>query len=117
TGGLEPHGQYTIWDLKGGLHTFNQVPSPTQPPISGQEFAAWEREMARLYTKGAQELDEAKRKAIYAQAQRISQEYLPFIYLVNPLTLAAVRDRVQGIKYSGVGGLFWNIYELKVVEK
>jgi peptide/nickel transport system substrate-binding protein len=117
TGGLEPHGGDTIWSLNGGLHTFNQAPTPGQPPIVGQKFADWEREIARLYVKGAQELDEAKRKAIYAETQRISQEYLPFIYLVSPLTLEAVRDRIQGVKYSALGGSLWNIYELKVAEK
>ena len=26
-------------------------------------------------------------------------------------------DRVQGVKYSTLGGAFWNLYELKVTEK
>ena len=115
-GGLDPHSSSTIWALDGGLHTFNSQPQPGQPPLVGQEFADWEREMARLYVKGSQEVDEAKRKQIYAETQRIAQEYLPFIHLVSPLSLAAVRDRVEGIKYSPLGGALWNLYELKVVD-
>ncbi len=102
--------------MNGGLHTFNSSPPPGQPPLVGQEFADWEREIANLYVKGAQELDEVKRKAIYAQAQRLAQEYLPFIHLVSPLNLLAVRDRIQGIKYTALGGALWNIYELRIVD-
>ncbi|HEY9822792.1 MAG TPA: ABC transporter substrate-binding protein, partial [Candidatus Sericytochromatia bacterium] len=64
--------------------------------------------------EGAKELDEAKRKAIYAETQRLTQEYLPQIYLVNGLSMTAIRDRIQNTKYSALGGAVWNIYELKV---
>jgi peptide/nickel transport system substrate-binding protein len=30
--------------------------------------------------------------------------------------MAAVRDRIQGVKYSALAGAFWNIYELKVTD-
>jgi peptide/nickel transport system substrate-binding protein len=116
-GGLDPHSSSTIWAIDGGLHTFNSQPPPGQPPLAGQQFADWEREMAQLYVQGAQELDDAKRKAIYAEGQRLAQEYLPFIHLVSPLSLAAIRDRIQGVKYSALGGSLWNIYELKVDDK
>ena len=115
-GGIDPHSSSTIWALDGGLHQFNSSPQPGQPPIVGQVFAGWEQEIARLYVQGAQELDEAKRKEIYDETQRLAQEYLPFIHLVSPLNLAAVRDRVQGVKYSSLGGILWNLYELKVVD-
>jgi peptide/nickel transport system substrate-binding protein len=74
-------------------------------------------EIERLYIKGASELDEKKRRDIYVQTQRITQENLPFIYLVNPLSMEAVRDRIQGVKYTELGGAFWNLYELKAVEE
>ena len=82
-------------------------------------MADWEAEIGRLYILGAQEFDQAKRKEIYAETQRLTQEYLPCIHLVAPLSLAAVRDRVQGVKYSALGSLgatLWNKYELKVTE-
>ena len=83
----------------------------------GREVSDWEREIGNLYIQGAQEFDEAKRKAIYAETQRISQEYLPYIYLINPIAMAAVRDRIQGVKFSALEGAFWNIYELKVADE
>lgn len=117
TGSVEPSQGANVWLPEGSLHTFNQKPQSGQSPITGWEAADWEREIGNLYIQGAKELDEAKRKAIYAQTQRLTQEYLPYIYLVNPLSLAAVRDRVQGIKMSAFEGALWNIYELKVKEK
>ena len=53
------------------------------------------------------------------EVMRIAQEYLPFIHLVNPLVLLAVRDRIQNVKYSALGdsGSPWNFYEIKAVEQ
>jgi len=68
-----------------------------------------------LYIQAAQELDE-KRKAIYQKTQSITQQNLPYIYLVAERLMAAVRDRVQGIRYSDLGGALWNIHELKVTD-
>lgn len=116
-GGFEPNSGANTWTPDGGLHAFNQSALPGQTPIVGREVTNWEREIGRLYIQGAQELDEAKRKAIYGETQRLAQEYLPFIYLVNPLSLEAVRDRIQGVQYSALGGALWNIYELKVTDK
>ncbi len=39
------------------------------------------------------------------------------IYLVNALSMSAVRDRIQNVKYSALGGVVGNFYELKVVDK
>jgi len=116
TGGLEPNDGANVWAPEGGLHMFNQKPQPGQKPIQGWEVAPWEAEIAKLYIQAAREFDEAKVKAIYAETQQITQEYLPFIYLVNAYSLAAVRDRVEGIQYSALGGPFWNIHEIKVTD-
>ncbi|NMF64065.1 ABC transporter substrate-binding protein [Brasilonema octagenarum UFV-E1] len=115
-GGVEPHGASNIWRIKGASHAFNQGSQPGKPPIIGWEPSDWEKEIDRLYVKGAQELDENKRKEIYYEYQRIASEQLPFIHLVERLNLQAVRDRFQGIKYTALGGPFWNLYEIKVTE-
>jgi peptide/nickel transport system substrate-binding protein len=112
--GVEPNQSYNIWAVSGGLHAFNQGPKPGQPPIKGWEVSDWERQIGNLYIEGAQELDETKRKAIYAKAQTLVQEHLPFIYLIQPLSFSAVRDRVRDVKYSALGGALWNIYDLKI---
>ncbi len=117
TGVVEPNDGANVWLPDGGLHSFNQKPLSGQDPLTGREVADWEAEIGRLYIEGARELDEAKRKEIYAETQRLTQEYLPYIHLITSLSLAAVRDRVQGVKYSALGsqgGTLWNKYELKV---
>ena len=117
TGGNEPNNGANVWLTDGNLHAFNQKPQAGVPPINGREVYDWEKEISQLYVQAAQELDEEKRKALYNETQRLAQEYLPFVYLVNPLALGAVRDRVQGIEYSALGGAFWNIEELKLTQK
>jgi peptide/nickel transport system substrate-binding protein len=114
---LEPNDGANVWAPEGGLHMFNQKPQTGQKPIEGWEVAPWETKIGELYIQGARELDEAKRKTIYAETQRIAQENLPFIHLVNPYSLSAVRDRFQGIRFSSLGGAFWNIHEIKINDK
>ncbi len=114
--GVEPNSSFNVWAVDGGLHAFNQGPKPGQPPIQGWEVSDWERKISDLYIEGAQELDETKRKAIYAKAQTLVQEYLPFIYTIQSRSFSAVRDQVQNVKYSALGGALWNLHELKIKE-
>ena len=116
TGGLEPNDGANVWSPEGGLHMFNQKPQAGQKPIEGWEVADWEKKINELYIQGAQEFDEAKLKEIYGESQQLTQEYLPFIYLVNSYSLSAIRNRFQGIQYSALGGAFWNIHEIKVTK-
>ncbi|GBF82507.1 ABC transporter substrate-binding protein [Aphanothece sacrum] len=113
TGGNEPHAP-NIWYIDGNLHMFNQKPQPGAKPLTGQVFADWEKQIEDLSVKGSQELELKKRKEIYDQTQTLVSEYLPFIYLVNGYSLAAVRNRFNGIQHSALGGTFWNIDEIYV---
>ena len=54
-------------------------------------------------------------KAIYAKTQQLAQENLPFIYLINSLALSAVRNDFQGIQYTALGGVTWNIHDIQEV--
>ena len=113
TGGIEPNDGFNVWNPDGGSHSFNQGSNPGSPPVIGRQVADWEKEIGRLYVQGAQELDESKRKAIYAKTQQITQENLPFIYLANQKAMAAVRNRVENVKYTALGLTYWNIAEQK----
>ncbi len=99
------------------MHQFNQGPIPGEPPIQGWQATDWELEIDRLFEAGVKELDESKRKQIYGRFQEIVAELVPFIYLVNPLSLEAVRDRIENIKFTALGGATGNLYELEVKEK
>jgi peptide/nickel transport system substrate-binding protein len=112
TGGNEPNSGANVWFPDGNLHMFNQG----KPDLQGRKIADWEEEIGQLFIAGAKELNETKRKAIYAEIQRLTSEYVPFIYLVNPLALGAVRNKIQPIEYSALGGAFWNLDELKITD-
>lgn len=114
TGGVEPNSGANVWRTDGSLHTFNQSSPDSENPVEGREIADWEQEISDLYVQAAQELDEERRTALYARTQQLTQEYLPYIYLVNQLSLSAVRNRVDGVKYSALGGTLWNVEELKL---
>lgn len=117
TGGLEPNGGANVWLLDGALHAFNQQAGPSQTPLEGWQAADWERRIADLYIQAAQEIDEENRFELYKETQQLTQEYLPFIYLINNLSLAAVRNTVEGVQYTAIGGAFWNIHELQISEE
>ncbi|MGV0027686.1 ABC transporter substrate-binding protein [Phormidesmis priestleyi] len=115
TGGVEPHSSANLWMSGGGSHSFNLKQQPGQSPIQGWEANDWEKEIDRLFVTGARELDFEKRKQIYAQFQKVVQEQLPVIHLVNDSALMVVRDRVKGLKYSGLPSWgLWNIEELRI---
>jgi len=118
TGGIEPNAASNLWVSSGASHGFNLKQQPGQPPIQGWEPNDWETTIDRLFVSGARELDETKRKAIYAEFQRLVQEQLPVIHLVNDRALIAVRDRVEGLKYTGLPSWgLWNIQELRIKDK
>jgi peptide/nickel transport system substrate-binding protein len=110
SGGNEPNSAFNLWSPDGNVHMFNQP----APGIKSRVIADWETEIGKLYIDGARELDLEKRKAIYAQVQQLVSEQLPAICLVNPYSLAAVRNKIKGVEYSALGGAFWNLSELKI---
>lgn len=115
--GIEPDGGRNVWSPNGRLHFFNQSPAAGQPPIEGRVVADWEAAVGKLYVQGGQELNDEKRKLIYAEAQKLAQANVPMIFLVNPLALSAVRNRIEGVRYSALGGALWNLYELKLADE
>jgi peptide/nickel transport system substrate-binding protein len=118
TGGVDPYDGANLWMSTGGLHLFNQSSQPGQPPIQDWVVSDWEKDIDRLFKAGAQELDETKRRQIYGDFQNLVQKQLPMIHLVNEIALIAVRDRVQGLKYSGLPSWgLWNIQELQVKDE
>jgi peptide/nickel transport system substrate-binding protein len=115
TGGIEPHGLANLWMTSGGSHSFNLKQQPGRPPIRDWQANDWEKEIDRLFIEGARELDLEKRKKIYGEFQKIVQEQLPVIHLVNDSALMGVRNRLSGLKYSGLPSWgLWNIQELRV---
>lgn len=114
--GTEPHYLSHVWQPDGASHTFNQRAEGGTKKLDGQQVADWELEMGQLYTQGALELDEDKRREIYGKVQQIGQEQLPWIPLVVERIMAVGRNKIEGIQYPESGGITWNIHELRVAE-
>ena len=116
TAGNEPNNGANVWLPEGNSHVFNIAQPAEGKPLEGRVVSDWEREIGDLFVKAARELDLEKRKAIYAEIQQLVSEKVPFIYLVNPYAMAAVRNNIEGVEYSALGGAFWNMDELKITE-
>jgi len=118
TGGIEPNDSANIWMSDGNLHLFNLKSPFGKSLLPGWQATPVEQEIDRLFLTAAGEMDENKRKQIYARFQQLVQEQVPVIYLVGDRALMAAYKRVQGIQYSGLSdwGL-WNIGELKLKDE
>ncbi|MEO1428663.1 MAG: ABC transporter substrate-binding protein [Cyanobacteria bacterium J06633_8] len=114
SGIFEPNIIALFWTSNGSFHMFNQGSKSKKRPIIGWKVNDWEKEIDELFQEGAKEADENKRKQIYAEFQQIVAEQLPVFFLVNPISLQAVRNRVENVEYSAVGGLLWNIDEWRL---
>ncbi len=104
TGGVEPNGGKNVWMSAGNYHQWD--------PYQDKPHRPWEGQIDDLFRKGAQEMDETKRKTIYADFQKIVGEQQPFIYTVVPDAIAALRNKYGNIKPSSIGGVTWNIEEI-----
>ncbi len=116
TGGIEPNDGANFWSVDGASHMFNLKPQKGSKPVTNRQVADWEKKIDTLYIQAAQALNEDKRRQLYAETQKITQENLPCIYLVNSLSLSAIKNRIKGIDYSPINGAFWNLKELKIIE-
>ena len=106
TGGIEPHFGRNVWYSSGTLHMwYPKEPAPATP---------WEARIDQIFDQAVQELDEAKRKVLYDEWQRIVAEELPFIYTVVPTRLTAVRNKLGNLYPTAYGGVLWNLEELYV---
>ncbi|MDE2930870.1 MAG: ABC transporter substrate-binding protein [Chloroflexota bacterium] len=84
TGGTDPYSGIAVWHSSEFLHLWH----PSQP----EPATDWEAAIDELYIQASQELDHAKRVALYHQAQAIVAENLPLIYTTQGERLTATRN-------------------------
>jgi len=113
-GVVEPNQIAFFWTSNGSFHMFNKASKSKKRPIIGWKASDWEKQIDELFQEAAKEADENKRKQIFSEFQQIVAEQLPVFFLVNPISLQAVRNRVENVEYSAVGGLLWNVDELRL---
>jgi peptide/nickel transport system substrate-binding protein len=85
----DPASSPDFWLSSGSLHFWN----------IGQKTPAteWEGRIDGLMTRQMQSLDDAERKRLFAEAQKIFAEHLPAIYFVAPHVFAAASQRVTNV--------------------
>lgn len=75
---------------------FASVQATTKENPDGNNFVGWNNpEADKLLTDGRQELDQAKRKAIYAQFQVLAHNELPYYFLWSDLAHAGLTKSVS----------------------
>lgn len=112
-GGTEPNNGSNIWRSTGRLHLWNLGNQPASP-AEGTIVTDWEQEIDQIFAEGTRVLEFEQRKALYDRFQIITQEQLPLINTFNPLSLVAIRDRVENADPRPIIGPLWNIEELQI---
>jgi peptide/nickel transport system substrate-binding protein len=95
TGGIEPGTGRNVWLSSGDLHMFR--PNQTQPAT------AWEAEIDKIFEAVACEVDQNKRKVLYARWQEIVATEVPFMYFANPKTQPALRNTLGNTRLGLAG--------------
>ncbi|MBN1342040.1 MAG: ABC transporter substrate-binding protein [Phycisphaerae bacterium] len=106
TGGPEPHWGANVWKSSGRMHMWY--------PYQKEPATPWEARIDEIFVRGIEELDPAKRKALYDEWQMIINEQQPYVYTVAAEDLAAVRDRLGNIFVAPIGGALFNMHEIFV---
>ena len=88
--GSDPGLQLEYWLSGGGFHIWDL----------GQKAAAtpWEKEIDGLMAKQTATFDEAERKKIFDDVQKIFAEHLPVINFAAPRIFVPASSRVTGLK-------------------
>ncbi len=93
TGGIEPAFSRNVWELNGSLHMWNLGTGGKNPA----KVEAFEVLIDTLMKRGATTLDQAQRRQIYVQFQKVVAENLPIIYTVAPAYNPARLTRLGGM--------------------
>lgn len=107
---LEPHSGRNVWASDGTLHLFDM--RRTKADLS--DVKPWEKEIDKIFDKGAGVIDYKERKKYYDRYQEIIYEQKPFIYLYSPLIIVAVRNRFGNLHPTPLGGTIYNLEEIYV---
>lgn len=92
---MEPNNGSNVYRSDGRLHLFDIREQNADGKTVVADARDWEKQIDDLYNKGAIEFDNAKRKEIYGQAQKILYDQVPFIYLCSPMDIVATRNTLR----------------------
>ena len=103
---VDPASQLDMWLSSGDAHFWHFGDTNPEP---------WEARIDALMKEQMATFDQARRKAIFNEVQRIFAENLPVIYFATPRMYFAYNARVQGVKPSVLRPVaLWNADMLSV---
>lgn len=82
----DPANNVDFWLSSGGFHLWN--------PRQEKPATEWEARIDELMKKQIATTDEAARRTLFAEAQRIFAEHVPILYFAAPRTIIALSPRV-----------------------
>ena len=99
-----------VWPSGGNLHLWY--------PLQKQPATDWEARLDYLYNEGSYTNDKAEAKVFWDEFQRIILEQCPVIYLVRPLSFAAVRNKwdLSNVFYDNKNGFMTDHIFLRNVQ-
>jgi peptide/nickel transport system substrate-binding protein len=113
------------YDTGGFTTSFTPDPDPVdtflcsgvptrEHPNGNNWYRLCDPELEKLSNDQAKEPDQAKRKAIFDQMQQLMYDKAYVVPLYNRLKVAGVAARVQGLKISPIGDIYWSAYDWSV---
>ena len=104
---LDPAGNIDMWLSSGGSHFWNFA--------SKTPATEWEAQIDRLMREQASITDQARRRELFNQVQRIFEENVPVLYFAAPRLYYAYSTRVTGVEPSVLRPpVLWNVDSLGV---
>lgn len=89
TSGWDPHGGSNFWKSNSENHLW--WPKQAKPGFP------WEQRIDEIFTRGVQELDRDKRRAMYQEWIKIVRDEQPVVYLAIPERVDAIRKRFGNV--------------------
>jgi len=87
----DPHFSRNVWHSKGTLHFW-------EDPEEG--VSKKQQEIDEIFNRAHAILDTSKRIELYRKWQRLTQEELPVVFLIYPLTSVITSPRLEGVNWE-----------------
>ncbi len=100
----DPHLRKGIWQPANHLYYFHLSTIGADGKPDFAQMSVWEKEVWDIFEKGAVELDQAKRKALYDRYQEIYARELPVIFVCKGMNLYGANGKL-GNYYQDKAGL------------
>ncbi|MBL8966691.1 MAG: ABC transporter substrate-binding protein, partial [Spirochaetaceae bacterium] len=101
---VDPHLRKGIWQPGNHLYYWKLSTMGADKKIDLTTLEPWEKELYDIFEKGATELDQAKRKALYDRHQEIYADYVPVIFVCKGMNLYGSSKKI-GNYYQDKAGL------------